>query len=167
MVTGMNMLHRSVRPGSEKARIWQICDELYARNGAMPTGREVVDIYIREGGNEGTGFTQYSHWKKEMVAHESATASADTAPGSEPGSAAFRPMTISADGHLVLPPELRRAMLLGADGRVTVCVVDGELRVISPMSAVRQLQRRALSLVPEGTLVSDELIAERRAEANG
>jgi hypothetical protein len=34
------------------------------------------------------------------------------------------------------------------------------------MSAVHQLQRRAASLVPPGTLVSDELIAERRVEAD-
>lgn len=161
----MNMLHKSVRSGSAKARIWQICDELMSKNGVMPSGREVVDIYIAEGGNEGTGFTQYSHWKKEMVVRSADAASYEDASDAEPGSAAFRPMTISADGHLVLSPELRRAMLLDADGRVTVSVVDGELRVISPMSAVRQLQRRASSLVPKGTLVSDELIAERHAEA--
>ena len=68
----MNMLHRTVRTGSEKARIWQICDELYAQNGRVPSGREVVDIYVAEGGNAGTGFTQYSHWKKEVLAQTEA-----------------------------------------------------------------------------------------------
>jgi hypothetical protein len=159
----MNMLHRTVRTGSEKARIWQICDELYEQNGRVPSGREVVDIYVAEGGNAGTGFTQYSHWKKEVLAQTEAEADSVA---TQPASVPFRAMTVSADGHLVLPPDLRRAMLLDADGRVTVSVVDGELRVISPMSAVHQLQRKALSLVPAGTLVSDELIAERRAEAD-
>lgn len=74
-------------------------------------------------------------------------------------------LKIDSVGRLVVPAEMRRAMLLDADGRVTVSVVDGELRAISPLAAVRQLQRRAASLVPPGTLVSDELIAERRSEA--
>jgi hypothetical protein len=159
----MNMLHRTVRAGSEKARIWEICDELYARDGRVPSGREVVDLYVAEGGNPGTGFTQYSHWKKEVSAlAEAEEDSVETHPASVP----FRAMTISADGHLALPPDMRKAMLLDRDGRVTVSVVDGELRAISPMSAVHQLQRRAASLVPAGTLVSDELIAERRVEAD-
>lgn len=159
----MNMLHRTVRAGSEKARIWQICDELYARTGRMPSGREVADIYVAEGGNEGTGFTQYSHWKKEILAQ--AEAEIDTTL-TQPASVPFRAMTVAPDGQLSLPLDMRKAMLLDADGRVTVSVVDGELRVISPLTAVFQLQRKALSLVPPGTLVSDELIAERRAEAD-
>ena len=159
----MNMLHRTVRAGSEKARIWQICDELYARTGRMPSGREVADIYVAEGGNEGTGFTQYSHWKKEALAQADTD---DDVVATQPASLPFRAMTVGSDGQLFLPPDVRKAMLLDGDGRVTVSVVDGELRVISPMSAVHQLQRKALSLVPPGTLVSDELIAERRAEAD-
>ena len=164
----MNMLHTTVRADSQKARIWQICDELLVRYGRAPSGREVVDLYVAEGGNEGTGFTQYSHWKKALAARSSEAAAQENLSSAELGSS-HRPMTITSDGHLVLPPDLRKAMLLDADGRVTVSVVDGELRVISPMSAVRQLQKRALSLVARGTLVSDELIAERRAEsdANG
>jgi len=159
----MNMLHRTVRTGSEKARIWQICDDLYAQKGRVPSGREVVDIYVAEGGNPGTGFTQYSHWKKEMSALAEAE---DNVIATYPASVPFRAMTISANGHLVLPPDMRKAMLLDMDGRVTVSVVDGELRAISPMAAVHQLQERAVGLVPTGTLVSDELIAERRAEAD-
>lgn len=159
----MNMLHRTARTGSEKARIWQICDELYVRTGRVPSGREVVDIYVAEGGNEGTGFTQYSHWKKEMLAQVEAQ---DETIATQPASLPFRAMTVSADGQLFLPPDVRRAMLLDADGRVTISVVDGELRIISPMTAVHQLQQKALTLVAPGTLVSDELVAERRAEAD-
>lgn len=163
----MNMLHRTARIGSEKARIWQICDELLAHTGKVPAGRDVVAIYVAEGGNEGTGFTQYSHWKKELMAQRQA-AGEEPLPD-EPGTLPFRPMTVTSEGHLVLPDDVRRAMLLDADGRVTLSVVDGELRVISPLAAVRQLQRRAAGLVAPGTLVSDELVAERRAEvaANG
>ncbi len=123
---------------------------------------KVVDIYVAEGGNEGAGFTQYSHEKKELQSRASGNAEEAEQLSDE---RSFRPMTIPVDGHLSLPADLRRAMMLDTNGRVTVSVVDGELRVISPMAAVRQLQRRASSLVPVGTIVSDELIAERRAEA--
>lgn len=157
------MLHRTVRAGSEKARIWKICDDILAKTGRMPTGREVVEIYAAEGGNEGTGFTQYSHWKRELLTQR--RAAEDEPLPEEPGSLPFRPMTVTSEGCLVLPDDVRRAMLLDADGRVTLSVIDGELRVISPLAAVRQLQRRAAKLVTPGTLVSDELVAERRAEA--
>ncbi|CAN7695531.1 hypothetical protein [Pararhizobium sp. LjRoot238] len=160
----MNMLHLSVRQGSEKARIWQICDELLAKNGTPPSGREVADIYMAEGGNQGTGFTQYSHWKKEYLARQEKDMQRDL-PSLSPGNITFRSMSVATDGSITLPADLRRAMLLDDDGRVTVSVIDGELRVISPMVAVRQLQRRTRDLVPAGTLVSDELIAERRKEA--
>ena len=158
------MLHESVRPGSEKARIWQICDELFAKRGVIPSGREVADIYVAEGGNQGTGFTQYSHWKKALAEEKEAGAGKAEGPV-EPGSVDFRALNISGDGTLVLPADIRRAMALDADGRVTVQVRDGELTVISPMAAVRRLQKKARELVPGDRLVSDELVAERRAEA--
>ncbi|WP_052161233.1 hypothetical protein [Hoeflea sp. BAL378] len=158
------MLHESIRPGSEKARIWQICDELFAERGVIPTGREVADIYVSEGGNEGTGFTQYSHWKKAL-AEEQATGAGKTVDPIEPGSVDFRALNVTADGALLLPADIRRAMALDKDGRVTVQVRDGELVVISPMAAVRRLQKKAQELGPGSRLASDELIAERRAEA--
>jgi bifunctional DNA-binding transcriptional regulator/antitoxin component of YhaV-PrlF toxin-antitoxin module len=158
------MLYESVRPGSEKARIWQICDELFAQRGVIPSGREVADIYVSEGGNEGTGFTQYSHWKKALAEEQEARAGNGADP-LEPGSVDFRALNVSADGALVLPADIRRAMALDKDGRVTVHVRDGELMVISPMAAVRRLQKKARELVPGTSLVSDELIADRRLEA--
>jgi hypothetical protein len=164
----MNMLHLQVRPGSEKARIWQICDELFAKTGIVPSGREVVDRYIAEDGNEGTGFTQYSHWKKELQSRMAGEpASAPVPRAIVPGTVGFQPIDISADGHLVLSAEIRHAMMLDGDGRATVSVVDGELRIITPLVALHQLQRRARELVAPGTVVSEELIAERRAEASG
>lgn len=165
----MNMLHLSIRPGSEKARIWQICDELASKDGVPPSGRSVVDIYVAEGGHPGTGFTQYSHWKKEFLSQKQqdggSGANDQDMEKRSLGSVAFRPITISAEGHLVLPKDMCRAMLLDDDGRATVSVVDGELRIISPLGALHRLQRRTRGLVTPGSLVSEELIAERRAEA--
>lgn len=53
--------------------------------------------------------------------------------------------------------------MLDRDGRVTASVVDGELRVISPLAAVRQVQRMAQNYKKPGESVVDEFLAERRA----
>ena len=45
-------------------------------------------------------------------------------------------------------------------------VQDNELRVLSRDEAVRQAQELLSGFQPEGGLVSDELIAERRKEAS-
>ena len=166
-------LHRSVRTGSQKARIWEICDTLLMERGVPPSGREVVDRYVAEGGNEGTGFTQYSHWKR---AHETARASdaeqqdadenalAEPSTRFEPASAdGYFSLWIAADGRLVVPQALRDAMLLDPDGRVTAHVEDGELRVISPLAAIRRMQRIAQKYKKPGVSVVDEFLAERRA----
>lgn len=166
-------LHRGVRSGSQKARIWEICDTLLAERGVAPSGREVVDLYVAEGGNEGTGFTQYSHWKR---AHEAARASqcedrhadahalAEASTPFEPASVdGYFSLWIAADGRLVVPKELWEAMMLDPDGRVTAHVEDGELRVISPLAAIRRMQRIAQKYKKPGVSVVDEFLAERRA----
>jgi len=77
----------------------------------------------------------------------------------------YFPLHISRDGRLVLPKVLRDAMMLDPDGRVTAHVEDGELRIISPLAAIRHFQRIAQKHKKPGVSVVDELIAERRAEA--
>ena len=159
-------LHAGVRPGSEKARIWEICDRLYAERGTMPSGRDVVDIYVAQHGNEGTGFTQYSHWKKALMAtqgfQEKPTVF-EAQPAAASGEQDYIALNVSADGRLLIPAKLREAMMLDGDGRVTASVVDGELRVISPLAAVRQVQKMAQKFKKPGESVVDEFLAERRA----
>lgn len=74
-------------------------------------------------------------------------------------------LQIGADGRVLIPVELRRQMKIDGSGRLTARVVDGELRLISPSAALDQFHRyiRAHDL-GQGSVV-DELIAERRAEA--
>jgi bifunctional DNA-binding transcriptional regulator/antitoxin component of YhaV-PrlF toxin-antitoxin module len=161
----MTMLFRTVRQGSEKARIWQICDEWLERTGTLPTARDVIAAYVAEGGNANTGATQYSVWKKTYREHSKIHDGDDAAETS--CNVGFSTITIDAEGHVILPREMRRAMKLDADGRATACVVDGELRVVSPRVALQRLQSRVQPLHRGRDLVSEELIAERRAEAAG
>lgn len=72
-------------------------------------------------------------------------------------------LSVGPSGDLVLPKTLREAMMLDKDGRVTAHVDNGELRVISPMAAVRQVQKMAQKHKKPGESVVDEFLAERRA----
>lgn len=86
----------------------------------------------------------------------------------EPASAArdrYFALSLGPDGGIVLPKALREAMMLDEDGRVTAHVEEGELRIISPLAAIRRIQRIAQKYKKPGESVVDELIAERRAEA--
>ena len=50
--------------GSATALVWEIADELFRKTGAIPTSRQVIDIYVAKGKQESTGRTQFSYWKK-------------------------------------------------------------------------------------------------------
>ncbi len=155
---GAPSLHETIRDGSEKRRIWAICDRFHDEHGHIPSGREVVDIYVAQGGNKGTGFTQYSHWKKALK-----EVRPDTPDAAEPGFVDPIPLVIDGQGRLIIPPEMRAAMLLGADGKITARIEDGELRVIAPRVAIRRAQEIARKYTKPGVNVVDEFLAERRA----
>jgi hypothetical protein len=70
---------------------------------------------------------------------------------------------IAADGRMTVPSVLREAMMLSPDGYVTAYVEDGELRVVSPLAAIRRMQRIAQKYKKPGESVVDEFLAERRA----
>jgi bifunctional DNA-binding transcriptional regulator/antitoxin component of YhaV-PrlF toxin-antitoxin module len=77
-------------------------------------------------------------------------------------------LKVAADGRFVIPAAARAAMELDEDGAVTAYLQDGELRLVSRRTAIRQVQ----AMVKEhrenhgltGSVV-DELIAERREAA--
>jgi AbrB family looped-hinge helix DNA binding protein len=68
-------------------------------------------------------------------------------------------------GRIVLPAEFRRALDLHPGDPVVLMLDDGEVRVRTLRQAVKRLQEFVRSYIPEGRSLSDELIAERRAES--
>ena len=69
-------------------------------------------------------------------------------------------------GRLVVPAAIRRAMKLEIGDTVILELSNDELRVRSAAAALRDLQDYLRPFAPRnGVLASDELIAERRAEA--
>ena len=74
-------------------------------------------------------------------------------------------MTVAPDGKMAFPRGVLQAMGLGLGGALIARVEDGELRITSHFQALKKAQALVRSFdVGEGSPV-DELIRERRAEA--
>lgn len=74
--------------------------------------------------------------------------------------------TLQEGGILNLPEEYRKALGLKPGDEVVLKLEDGAIRVFSLRSAIEQVQELVMSYVPEGSSLSDELVAERRGEAD-
>lgn len=76
-------------------------------------------------------------------------------------------LKIDSAGRIVIPAEMRAAMMAKPGDTVTAHVVDGEFRLVSPAAALKRVQTFAREWKKNnpGVSVVDELIAERREEA--
>jgi AbrB family looped-hinge helix DNA binding protein len=74
-------------------------------------------------------------------------------------------LRIGAKGRIVIPAPIREAMGIVDGDVLDLRVVDGELRIATLRERLRRAQERVRHLVPPGTLVSEELSAERREAA--
>ena len=146
-------------PGTKTRRVWEIADEITQYAGRPATRGEVLARYTSESGNGNTASTQYQHWKNWHEQHPDTAATSQTPVcDAEPQS-----LRLSAEGRLSIPLEMRKAMLLGEDGRVTAHVSAGELRIISPAAAVKQVQSRMKKYKKPGVDMVDEFLRDRRA----
>jgi bifunctional DNA-binding transcriptional regulator/antitoxin component of YhaV-PrlF toxin-antitoxin module len=68
-------------------------------------------------------------------------------------------------GKLVIPASFRRELGFDVGDTVILEVTGGELRVRSRSAAITNARKILRQYVPEGVSLSDELIADRRAEA--
>ena len=74
--------------------------------------------------------------------------------------------TLGRDGELVIPVEIREAMRISpGDSLVLRLDDDLQLSITTPGRALAELQDEVAKLVPPGTSLADELIAERRTDA--
>lgn len=162
----MGYTHHAWRPaeGTKTGRVWEIADELQARLGRLPRVSEVSSAYAAEGGHPGTGQVQYYAWKNARRGPPLAAATAPHDPRSAgPGGSDW--LAVGEDGTLTIPAHLREAMRLGAPGKVHAEVVDGVLRLSSVPTAREQL-RAMIRRLDKGTgSPVEELIRDRRAEA--
>lgn len=74
-------------------------------------------------------------------------------------------LAVDRQGRVVLPIDLRRELGIDGGGQLTVSVEGDVVHLDSRRLAIRRMQRELRELLPKGVLLSDELIADRRAEA--
>jgi AbrB family looped-hinge helix DNA binding protein len=79
----------------------------------------------------------------------------------------YQRLKIDSAGRIVIPAEMRAAMMIKPGDMVTAEVKNGEFHIISPEVALKQVQTFARKWKAEnpGVSVVDELIADRREEA--
>jgi len=148
------MLARRPTKGTKIERIWAIADEQTKRNNRRASRQDVIAQAVAEGLHPATASTQYNAWKQAQGAERTPVAE----------TASF-PIQIREAGRIVLPAELRAELGVGEGDTLLATVKGGVLRLQTRAAALRALQEKARKLVAPGTLVSDELIAERRAAA--
>ena len=72
---------------------------------------------------------------------------------------------IGEGGRVVIPSEFRKALGVETGDQVVLVLEEGAVRMVTPKEAIRRAQALVRQYVPEGRNLSDELIAERRREA--
>ena len=155
------VVHGRPQPGTLTGRVWEIADEITREKGRRAERREVIERYVAENGNRNTAGTQYQYWKKRY--DETPRAPAPASPEEHPRAVGPQPLKVGPDGRLLIPLEMRKAIALGDDGLVTARVEAGELRLVTPTVAVRQIQARMRKYKKPGESIVDQFLADRRA----
>lgn len=84
----------------------------------------------------------------------------------QPATAELRTrIRIGEKGRIIIPAAIREALGMGVGDVIDLRIVDGEVRATTLRSRILRVQERARRYVKPGTLVSDELSAERREAA--
>ena len=72
---------------------------------------------------------------------------------------------IGEGGRIVIPAEYRQALGLNVGDEVILRLEDGQVHILTLKQAIRRVQELVSRYVPQGRSLADELIAERRLEA--
>jgi AbrB family looped-hinge helix DNA binding protein len=72
---------------------------------------------------------------------------------------------VDQQGRILVPKELREAVGMRPGGNLTLLVEGGEIRIITPQGARQRMRELSAKYSTGNRSLVDELIAERRAEA--
>ena len=160
---GKTVVYPMPGPGTRTRRVWEIADAVTEETGIRAERRDVVRRFVAENGNPNTANTQYQHWKRANDARGQREQKAMSTPAGRAGDIGAQPLKVGSDGRVVIPQDMRAAMVLSEDGHVTARVVRGELRLISRPAAIERMQTETAALKEPGESVVDEFLSERRA----
>jgi len=74
-------------------------------------------------------------------------------------------LKVNENGRVVIPAAFRKALGINAGDVLVLRVEDDELRIMTMKKRIEQAQRLVRKFVKPGISLVDELIAERRREA--
>jgi len=74
-------------------------------------------------------------------------------------------VTLDAQGRILIPAEIRRELGLKPGDHLEIFVEGGEVHLLTIEQSIRRAQALVRQYIPAGRLISEELIADRRAEA--
>lgn len=152
------LMNKPKSPGATQ-RIWEIATDITHSKGRLARRKEVIDAFVAEGGNPNTASTQYYYWKDAQATESAAT---DTEPPVGDGSVLR--LRVGANGVLTLPPAVLEAMGLSNGGMVAATLCGGELRLVEPVQALRQMKGVLASAKRPDERVVDAFLNERGAE---
>lgn len=72
---------------------------------------------------------------------------------------------MSKEGRVLVPAAIRHPLGLGENEPLSIYVQDGEVRIVSRVQAIRRMRQRMARYKKAGESVVDELLRERRGEA--
>lgn len=72
---------------------------------------------------------------------------------------------VTQGGRVVIPADMRRKLGIEIGSDVNLTLDGNSVRILTQKESIRRAQALFRELVPEGTSLADELIAERRREA--
>ena len=72
---------------------------------------------------------------------------------------------MTKEGRVLIPAELRKSLGLSPEDTLSVYALNGEIRIVSRVQALRQMQMRLAKYKKPGQGVVDEFLREKREEA--
>jgi AbrB family looped-hinge helix DNA binding protein len=145
-------------PGTSTGRVWEIADEITHKSGRRAKRADVIMRFQAEGGNYNTASTQYHYWKAEFDRRHEGV-------GAREAVRETATVQVKEAGRVLLPAFIREALDIQEGDFLGVEIIDGEIRLTPLDTAVRRAQELVRRYIPEGSNLVEELIADRRREA--
>ncbi|MGI8742975.1 MAG: AbrB/MazE/SpoVT family DNA-binding domain-containing protein [Bryobacteraceae bacterium] len=73
--------------------------------------------------------------------------------------------TVEKSGRILIPASIRKQLKIGAGSEVILRVDKTGLRIETREQALDRIQQELRKYIPEGRMLSEELLLERRQEA--